>query len=168
MSQPRRTRPSQIAAHDPGATRTGKTIRVRKNSFFPNSKNIGIGSAHSRNPRRVVTRRTAAEEEEECARESLLFSTSTPSGTTLHLIRWCLSPPTSNVGLNFSTTLHLQNSAMHMGHTWANLRFFRIAYLGSPLMGPNFNNPPPDLKFPFRDFAKPRFLFIYQCFSRDC
>ena len=81
---------------------------------------------------------------------------------------WCLSPPTSNVGLNFSTTLHLQNSAMHMGHTWANLRFFRIAYLGCTLMGPNSNNPPPDLKFPFRDFAKPLFLFIYQCFSKDC
>ena len=36
---------------------------------------------------------------------SRAFSTSTPSGTTLHLIRWCLSPPTSNVGLKFSTTL---------------------------------------------------------------
>ena len=60
-------------------------------------------------------------------REPLVL-TSLPSGTTLHLIRWCLSPPTSNVGLNFSTTLHLQNSAMHMGQ----FEIFRNFLLGCP------------------------------------
>src|SRR3954470_5547398 len=59
---------SITAAHNPVATRIGKNCTRTQNSFFPSSKNIAIGSAHSRNPRRVVTRRTAAAaEEEECA-----------------------------------------------------------------------------------------------------
>jgi hypothetical protein len=95
-------------------------------------------------------------------REPLVL-TSLPSVTTLHLIRWCLSPPTSNVGLNFSSHSTPMCAAIKMG-----FEIFLKLLIGLPQMGPNFNNPPPDLKFPFRDFAKPRFLFIYQCFSRDC
>ena len=95
-------------------------------------------------------------------REPLVL-TSLPSGTTLHLIRWCLSPQTSNVGLNFSSHSTPMCAAIKMG-----FEIFLKLLIGLPQMGPNFNNPPPDLKFPFRDFAKPRFLFIYQCFSRDC
>ena len=132
--------------------------------IFPNSKNIGIGSFPQPAACRVVTRRTngGGGGGGVRGREPSVHS-STPSVSTLHLIRWCLSPPTSNVGLNFSTTLHLQNSAMHMGQ----FEIFRNFYWAAQ-MGPKSNNPPPDLKFPFRDFAKPRFLFIYQCFSRDC
>ena len=45
------------------------------------------------------------------------------------------------------------------------LRFIRIIYMGQAHKS---NNPPPDLKCPFRDLPVSHYRLIYQCFSEDC
>ena len=102
----------------------------------------------------------AAAEEEERVREPVVL-TCLPSLTTLHLIRWCLPPPTSNVGLNFSSHSTPMCAAIKMG-----FEIFLKLLIGLPQMDPNFNNPPPDLKSPFRDICQTSFLVYIPVFQQ--
>ena len=123
---PRRT---VIAAHDPGATQTGLAVDASiKDSVFLDFKNKTRHEAHSRNMTASrcdeSSRDERAAEEEGCSYSPIL--THLPRGRTIHLIRWCNSSQTSNVGLNFSTHFscnsHMSCHQYGMHHTWA-LRF---------------------------------------------
>ena len=123
------------------------TVTCPSKPFFPDCKNkarLGEipatrGAARRGAARRVVTRRAGgrcvrAAEEEERVRESLVL-THLPTSRALHLIRWCNSSQTSNVGLNFSS--HSTLMCEHIKfchHNWA-LRFSEIT-IGLPQMGP--------------------------------
>jgi hypothetical protein len=106
---------------------------------------------------RDETRRASEEEEEECACGTSLL-THLPSGATPHLICWSTSLPTFHVALNLAPTpcLCAAKNMSYMSHGLTQMGFeisrnFSNLVWAHSKKAQYFNNPPPDLKFPFRD-----------------
>ena len=118
------------------------------NSVFQNSKiKTKVVEARGSNSRNAIA--TCRVESRRASgggggvRERLSYSHSLTSATTLHLIRWCATPPTFHVGLNFPLP--------PLAHTHGPLKISGFCLLGYPIWAQYSNIPPPDLKCPFED-----------------